>query len=245
MYYDRDFAGRRPESPCYESRLFSEWKFSTGWYHHGARKGSPIKAYKVREGDVAVFTTRFPGNDEVNRSVVGLFLIRKAVNAEEGATTLYADSRLRVRLPLDEAKALKFWDLLHHLKPPRLLGYRSVSVPVRRQRSHAPFRLGEDAPKRPRAQNSLGPLGDEVRRCVQERVLEDHWRNQESDRTHGSTEEIRPKRGIEGAQGAEAPHPALLQELGLQSVDQLRLRGVFQRHGGSSSALGRDVFGVD
>lgn len=107
-YYDRGFRGDRPVDPCYESILFKKWEYGAGWYHTGKRRGKPMHISKVNEGDIAVLTTRFPGDAEVDRKIIGLFKVAKIDNRPE--TILIADKRYRIALTKDIAAQLYFWD---------------------------------------------------------------------------------------------------------------------------------------
>jgi len=109
-YYDRGFKGKRPTDPCYESVLFRDWQYGAGWYHTGSRAETPIHLREVKNGKIAVLTTRFPSDDEIDRKIIGFFKIGQVVNEQGKETTLVADRKFAVRLPLEEAKELFFWD---------------------------------------------------------------------------------------------------------------------------------------
>jgi hypothetical protein len=98
-------------APCYESRLFVDWKYGAGWHLHGARRGKPIHLTLGSDGGgVAILTTLFPGSRERDRHIVGLFRILRVKNDPEQATSIEGASTLGIRLPLEEAKRLFFWD---------------------------------------------------------------------------------------------------------------------------------------
>lgn len=107
-FYDAGFKGESPNFPCYESELFNKWRFGGGVYHHGKRAGTPIRIHKVEVGKIAVLTTLFPGDDEKERKIIGFFKIGKVENSNQ--TLVHADEYYRVRLPLEEAKQLNFWN---------------------------------------------------------------------------------------------------------------------------------------
>ena len=71
MFYDSGLKGPIPSKsePCYESRLFVDWKFGAGMYHNGSKKGQPIPINGVKPGDLAVVTTRFPEEKEEDRII--------------------------------------------------------------------------------------------------------------------------------------------------------------------------------
>jgi len=109
QFYDNAFKGNPPEFPCYESELFNKWRFGGGTYHHGKRAGKPIRIHKVESGKIAVLTTLFPGANEKDRKIIGLFKIGRVEQNDE-QTSVCADRDHRIRLPLEEAKQLYFWD---------------------------------------------------------------------------------------------------------------------------------------
>jgi len=109
-YYDTGFKGNAPVDPCYESCLFRDWEFGAGWYHTGSKAGRPMTLAKVRRGKLAVLTTRFPGDDEEDRKIIGFFKIAEVRNAPGKETYLVGDRRFGVRLPIEEATELLFWD---------------------------------------------------------------------------------------------------------------------------------------
>ncbi|MCP4603320.1 MAG: hypothetical protein GY847_22855 [Proteobacteria bacterium] len=108
-YFDQDFKGKIPVEPCLESILFKEWWFGAGTYHSGKKKGQP-KSANLEAGGVALLTTRFPGDREEDRKIIGLYKIAKVSRLKGKETKFYADKNLRIRLPLNEAKQLYFWD---------------------------------------------------------------------------------------------------------------------------------------
>ncbi len=116
-YYDKGFKGKPPEYPCYESALFVEWEYGAGSYHTGKRKGVNIHLSKNVKNKYAILTTRFPDDEEIDRKIIGFFKISAVENDdEEYPTTIYANPKVRVRLPLDEAKGLYFWNYYKNKK---------------------------------------------------------------------------------------------------------------------------------
>jgi hypothetical protein len=113
-YYDRGFKGKRPTYPCLESELFHLWKFGAGTWHRGKRAGKPIHLSDVDVGKIAILTTRFPGDEEEDRKVIGFFKIAKVSNQPNKETTVFAEKRFRARLPIEEAKELYFWAYYHN-----------------------------------------------------------------------------------------------------------------------------------
>jgi len=109
-YYDRGFQGDPPAAPCMESALFRDWKYGAGMYQTGKRARTPVHISDVSEGKIAILTTRFPGDKEEDRKIIGFFKIRDVTNKRDEETRLIAHRDLRVRPPLEEAKELYFWD---------------------------------------------------------------------------------------------------------------------------------------
>jgi len=108
-YYNRGFKGRKPKPPvCYESQLFKNWEFGAGWRHTGKKKGTPIHISNVKEGEIAILTTRFPNDKEIDRKIIGLFKIGEVEDDPE--TFVIADKKYRIRLTKDIAESLYFWD---------------------------------------------------------------------------------------------------------------------------------------
>ncbi|MDG6999575.1 MAG: hypothetical protein JRN15_10715, partial [Nitrososphaerota archaeon] len=106
-YYDHGFRGRAPNDPCYESALFRNWRFGAGLR---SRDGAPMKVTGTAPGKLAILTTRFPYEPEKARRIVGLFQIGRVEDGENHETFLVADVERRIRLPLDVARTLYFWD---------------------------------------------------------------------------------------------------------------------------------------
>lgn len=109
VYFENGFEGERPIGPCMESKLFEEWSFGAGYFHNGPKKGQPKRA-NIEKGGIALLTTRFPGDSEEDRKIIGLYKIGRVRNLENQETKFYADDKYRIRLPLEEAKQLYLWD---------------------------------------------------------------------------------------------------------------------------------------
>jgi hypothetical protein len=117
-FYERGFKGKPPVDPCYESSLFRTWCFGAGWYHNGKKAGTPIIMHGTAPGKITVLTTRFPGDDESARKIIGFFKIASKRTADGQETFLHADPHYRVRLPLEEARELYFWDYYNRQEKP-------------------------------------------------------------------------------------------------------------------------------
>lgn len=110
-FYDKGMKGATPVEPCYESTLFQNWSFGAGEFHTGAKAGY-IHLTKSAPGKFAVLTTRFPGETEADRRIIGLFKIARI----ENQNTVVATPRGRIRLPLEEANELFFWAYVSNSK---------------------------------------------------------------------------------------------------------------------------------
>jgi len=109
QYFESGLLDKRPIDPCLESTLFKEWWFGAGAFHTGKKSGQPIKA-RLKEGGVCLLTTRFPGDKEEDRKIIGLYRIGSVTDFDNEETRFFADDRNKIRLPIDEAKQLYFWE---------------------------------------------------------------------------------------------------------------------------------------
>ena len=108
-YYKLGFKGNKPIRPCMESTLFRDWVFGAGWFHNGSKAGEPKRA-NITKGGIALLTTRFPEEIENERKIVGLYKISNVTNNKNEETRFYADTKLKLRLPLEESRQLYLWD---------------------------------------------------------------------------------------------------------------------------------------
>lgn len=113
-YYDAGFEGDRPEYRCYESKLFMKWGFGIGVYPTRLRVGDATAMKRAEIGDLAVFTTRFPEDSEVDRKIIGLFRIGDIYDWS-GVTWVQGEESTGIKLPLDIAVNLCFRD--YHANP--------------------------------------------------------------------------------------------------------------------------------
>src|ERR1700726_4093840 len=105
QYYDKKgLKGAAPLDPCYESKLFRIWEFGAGGYDTVTKDG-PIPLTHSEPGKFAILTTRFPGDTESQRRIIGIFQIVRIDNQNN----LIAAPEGRIRLPLEEARELFFW----------------------------------------------------------------------------------------------------------------------------------------
>ena len=104
-FYDGGMKEDKPAEPCDESKLFTKWEFGAGGFHTGVKSGQPIHLVNAEIGKFAILTTRFPGDKEADRRIMGLFQIGDI----KDQNTFVAAPEGRIRLPLEEAKELYFW----------------------------------------------------------------------------------------------------------------------------------------
>lgn len=111
--------GKRPVLPrslddtwCYESSVLARrrWGFGAGAYHRGEKRGEPIPMRRGERGDIAILTTRFPGQSEAERSVFALYRIGKRIVSPESGTWLESDGSMQVMLPSALARDVRYWD---------------------------------------------------------------------------------------------------------------------------------------
>lgn len=110
-YYKNNFEGSKPESPCYESKLFTKWKYDAGYQHKN--KSKPLKIRQAGIGHMALLTTRLPGDKEKDRKIFGFYKIANIKDEENGqniATQIIAGNKYRISLTAKEAEKLHFWD---------------------------------------------------------------------------------------------------------------------------------------
>lgn len=110
QFVDSEFRGTRPTTPCYESRIIDDWRFSPGFYHKGMRAGTPIPMNHSRVGKVALLTTRHPDRDyESARVVFGVYKIEKVSQINNQPIWVQGSADHAIRLSKTVALALPYW----------------------------------------------------------------------------------------------------------------------------------------
>ena len=110
QFLENGFQGDHPHHPCYESRIFTEWRYGPGVFHNGDRAGDPIPMNLGDIGDVALLTMRLPDYDaEPWRMVCGAFEIVGRTQQEGDPIWLHGDPETAIRLPRSAALALPYW----------------------------------------------------------------------------------------------------------------------------------------
>jgi hypothetical protein len=102
-FRNNGFNGQLDDFPCNESRLFEKWIWTPG---NSFETNRPFLIKNSGSGKIAILTTKFKNSKEEDRSIVGFFLIDKIIDSH----LVIANKEKSLRLTLDEAKELKFWN---------------------------------------------------------------------------------------------------------------------------------------
>jgi hypothetical protein len=94
--------------PCYESIALKEMYYGAGWDHSGGRN-QPRHIYSVRQGRMAILTTRLPDTEEKDRLIIACLYIGKVEDDPEKETKIYAVKEKSIEIDYDKIK-IKFWD---------------------------------------------------------------------------------------------------------------------------------------
>lgn len=128
----RTFKGRPSEEhhPCYESIIFSAWRFGAGWDHKHEER--PRKINNTDVGKLALLTTVEPGKEEKDRRIVGFFKISRIDDGEKKETIVHGDPLGAIEI--DASINTKFWDY-----------YSNPNAPEKRMWGTGLFRYMDDA----------------------------------------------------------------------------------------------------
>jgi len=96
------------EHPCYESIALKEMYFAAGWDHAGG-KNQPRHINNVRQGRMAILTTRPPGTEEKDRLIIGCLYIKAVQDDPDEETKIFGDKEKSLEIDYDKVK-IKFWD---------------------------------------------------------------------------------------------------------------------------------------
>jgi hypothetical protein len=113
-FYDKDFSGKIEDYPCNESKLFQDWEWNPG---NEFKTGKPFRILKSGAGKIAILTTRFANCPEKERKIIGFLKIRNIVDDHYRIIALKKQS---LRLSIDEAKELNFWNYHRNEKNPSI-----------------------------------------------------------------------------------------------------------------------------
>jgi hypothetical protein len=106
------------DHPCYESIALKEMYFAAGW-DHTEEKNQPRHIYSVRQGRMAILTTRPPGTEEKDRLVIGCLYIAKVQDDPGSETKIFGDTDKSIELDYDRIK-INFWDYYKNAGAPDL-----------------------------------------------------------------------------------------------------------------------------
>ncbi len=107
---------------CYESKMLRDWEASAGYHHNGKNKDKPRTIRNANSNSLAILTTRFPYDQEMDRVIFAVFLILENYegdNYEEGHVK--ANPKYRIQLTIEESKELKFWDFYYNRNKPETI----------------------------------------------------------------------------------------------------------------------------
>lgn len=111
------------DHPCYESIALKEMYFGAGWDHAGERK-QPRHIYSVRQGRIAILTTRPPGTEEKDRLIIGCLFIDTVRDDPGAETKIYADKEKSIEIDYNNIK-IKFWDFYKNAGDEKLVLWAS------------------------------------------------------------------------------------------------------------------------
>ena len=104
QYFDNGFKSGYKPFPCNESVLFKNWEFSAG---ENFEDNIKVPMRQVGIGKIAILTTAFARTREEERKIVGFF---KIDNVSDDLNLVAASKIYRLRLSLEDAKELNFWN---------------------------------------------------------------------------------------------------------------------------------------
>lgn len=96
--------------PCNDVMAFRWWAFSSGWFHHGDRRGRPIPMRFVNPGKLAFLTSRRHDMTEEQRVVLGCFRVSEVCEDDAGGLWAHSEpgpDRIWVR---DQERAPRYWE---------------------------------------------------------------------------------------------------------------------------------------
>lgn len=117
-YHDRKITRQQLEDMyekdgfcCYESKMLREWEAFAGMHFSNGKNGKVVKFKGISSNSLAVLTTRMNLKNEAERVIFAVFLVKDHYEGDaENQGRVSADSEYRIKLTLEEAKQLRFWD---------------------------------------------------------------------------------------------------------------------------------------
>jgi len=114
------------KSVCYESQMLELWIAGAGITQKGADKGKPMSLKNVKANSLALLTTKLPRTKDKDRFIFAGFLIDESYEGDsKGEGHVGANEKYRMRLSLEEAKQLKFWDYYFNPNKPEKIIFGS------------------------------------------------------------------------------------------------------------------------
>ena len=111
---------------CYESKMLRDWEASAGYHHNGKNKDKPMTIRNTSSNSLALLTTRFPYEQEMDRIIFAIFLILENYEGdsmEEGHVK--TNPIYKIQLSSEEAKNLKFWNYYFNRNKPETIKFGS------------------------------------------------------------------------------------------------------------------------
>jgi hypothetical protein len=112
--------------PCYESIALKELFFGAGWDHTGGEVRKR-KLHHVREGRMALLTTRLPFSDEKDRIIISCLLIDRVEDDPGEETKVYGNKDKSIIIDYDKYK-FRFWDFYKNPNAPEVIFWGSGLV---------------------------------------------------------------------------------------------------------------------
>ena len=114
------------KSICYESQMLEIWNAGAGVTQNGEKKGKPMSLRNVKANSLALLTTKLPRTKDKDRFIFAGFLIDESYEGDsKGEGHVGANEKYRMRLSLEEAKQLKFWDYYFNPNKPEKIIFGS------------------------------------------------------------------------------------------------------------------------
>jgi len=100
---------------CYESRMLSDWKASAGFYKKGEKRDTPKAIREAKVDSLCVLTTLIPNGPvktpEEDRCIFAVFFVDNLCEGDEKqAGYVCTKSQYKIKLSLQQAQRLRFWD---------------------------------------------------------------------------------------------------------------------------------------
>ena len=130
QYYDRKITRKQLDEEsdfiCYEARMLLDWKCQAGSVETGIDSGKLKTLRNVREGSLAVMTTRDPDTADYSRYIFGVFLIDEYFEGDQEECGYVAGhSKWRIELKPDEARQVLFWNYYVNKNAPEKMVFGS------------------------------------------------------------------------------------------------------------------------